>query len=146
MYESDQSEDEDNQEDMEEDADPSVGEVLDDEDEAEEQNNELTDVWEDIYGRKRDVDGNIVNEEETKSADVSNPGVGSKYVPPALRRKASGQDSDEQKRIALERLAKQIKGLLNRLAESNIHGIGRDIERFYNSNSRNDVNNTLAGK
>ena len=144
MYESDQSEDEDNQEDMEEDADASVGEVLDDE--AEEQNNELTDVWEDIYGRKRDVDGNIVNEEETKSADVSNPGVGSKYVPPALRRKASGQDSDEQKRIALERLAKQIKGLLNRLAESNIHGIGRDIERFYNSNSRNDVNNTLAGK
>ena len=145
MYESDQSEDEDNQEDMEEDADASVDDVLED-DEAEEQNNELTDVWEDIYGRKRDVDGNIVNEEETKSADVSNPGVGSKYVPPALRRKASGQDSDEQKRIALERLAKQIKGLLNRLAESNIHGIGRDIERFYNSNSRNDVNNTLAGK
>ena len=144
MYESDPSEDEDAPEDMEEDADASVDEVL--EDESEEQNNEITDVWEDIYGRKRDVDGNIVNEEETKSADVSNPGAGSKYVPPALRRKASGQDSDEQKRISLERLAKQIKGLLNRLAESNIHGIGRDIERFYNSNSRNDVNNTLAGK
>jgi len=32
----------------------------------------------------------------------------------------------------------------NRLAEFNMHGIARDIERFYNSNSRNDVNQTLA--
>ena len=46
----------------------------------------------------------------------------------------------------MQRLSRQIKGLLNRLAESNMHGIARDIERFYNSNSRNDVNQTLAGK
>ena len=32
----------------------------------------------------------------------------------------------------------------SRLAESNMIGISRDIEKFYNNNSRNDVNRTLA--
>ena len=31
-----------------------------------------------------------------------------------------------------------------RLAESNMIGISREIEKFYNSNSRNDVNRSLA--
>ena len=92
---------------------------------------------EDIYGRKRDADGNILKDEAVTDK--------SKYIPPALRNKMADLEDSEQKRIALERLSRQIKGLLNRLAESNMHGIARDIERFYNSNSRNDVNNTLAG-
>ena len=94
-------------------------------------------VKEDIYGRKRDADGNILKDETVTDK--------SKYIPPALRNKMADLEDSEQKRIALERLSRQIKGLLNRLAESNMHGIARDIERFYNSNSRNDVNNTLAG-
>ena len=97
-------------------------------------------VKEDIYGRKRDAEGNILREE------ISEPASGSsKYIPPALRNKMANVEDSEQKRLALQRLSRQIKGLLNRLAESNMHGIARDIERFYNSNSRNNVNQTLAG-
>ena len=97
------------------------------------------DYWEDIYGRKRDTKGNLVTEEVQESEEPSK----SKYVPPAMRAKLG---SSEEKSVILERLSKKIKGLLNRLAESNMHGISRDIERFYNCNSRNDVNQTLTGK
>ena len=97
-------------------------------------------VKEDIYGRKRDAEGNILRVESSEPTSGT-----SKYIPPALRNKMANLEDSEQKRLALQRLSRQIKGLLNRLAESNMHGITRDIERFYNSNSRNDVNQTLAG-
>ncbi len=74
-------------------------------------------VWEDIYGRKRDAQGNIVQ---------------TKYVPPALRAQNSKND--------LSRLEKQLKGQLNRLAESNLQSISRVIEDLYGRNSRNDMN------
>lgn len=35
-------------------------------------------------------------------------------------------------------------GLLNRLAESNMHGIATQIEELYMNNSRNDMNDTLT--
>ena len=95
--------------------------------------------WEDIYGRKRDTKGNLVTQE---SQNMEEP-LKSKYIPPAMRAKLG---SSEEKSVILERLSKKIKGLLNRLAESNMHGISRDIERFYNCNSRNDVNRTLTGE
>ena len=98
-------------------------------------------VKEDIYGRKRDAEGNILSDNHNEPTTGA-----SKYIPPALRNKMANLEDSEQKRLALQRLSRQIKGLLNRLAESNMHGIARDIERFYNSNSRNDVNQTLAGK
>ena len=100
---------------------------------------EEEDFKEDIYGRKRDVRGNIVKSSEHDSGSQT---VG-KYVPPAMRNKANLGVSEEKKK-ALERLSKQLKGLLNRLAESNMIGISREIEKFYNSNSRNDVNRSLA--
>lgn len=120
------------------DSDENQDPLEEDEDEVNEE--DLKDeVWEDIYGRKRDTKGNVIEAATTAPTET-----GSKYIPPALRLKAAGLGDSEQKRIALERLAKQIKGLLNRLAESNMIGICRDIERFYSTNSRNDVNNTLA--
>ena len=104
-----------------------------------EDHEEEEDFKEDIYGRKRDVKGNIVKSSEHDSGSQT---VG-KYVPPAMRNKANLEVSEEKKK-ALERLSKQLKGLLNRLAESNMIGISREIENFYNSNSRNDVNRSLA--
>jgi nucleolar MIF4G domain-containing protein 1 len=77
-------------------------------------------TWEDIYGRKRDADGNVVQ---------------TKYVPPAKR--------VQQGRGDLTRLEKQIKGQLNRLAESNMQGIARQIEDLFARNSRNDMNECL---
>ena len=121
------------------DDDNMLEEDLKDEDEAYENMREETEddsnEWEDIYGRKRDAEGKII---------AAEPSSGSKYVPPALRNKGDNSDEAEKKRLALEKLRKQLKGLLNRLAESNMYGISREIEKLYNSNSRNDVNNSLA--
>ncbi|KAK2586775.1 hypothetical protein KPH14_011802 [Odynerus spinipes] len=50
------------------------------------------------------------------------------------------QDNDEKK----GRLKKQLKGLLNRLAESNMHIIANQIDELYMSNSRNDMNTILS--
>merc|ERR1719158_515663 len=68
----------------------------------------------------------------------------SKYIPPAMRNKVLSTSDSEEKKIAMARLAKQLKGLLNRLAESNMHSIARDIEGFYRQFSRNDVNMTMT--
>ena len=77
-------------------------------------------TWEDIYGRKRDSQGNV---------------LATKYVPPAMRAQSEKGD--------LSRLEKQLKGQLNRLAESNMQGIARFVEDLYSKNSRNNMNATL---
>ena len=56
---------------------------------------------EDIYGRLRDEEGNIVKPTNTGA-----------YVPPARRLMMS--QGDEKKKVQLERLKKQLKGLVNR--------------------------------
>ena len=61
--------------------------------------------------------------------------VAKKYVPPALR---NLQDKSD-----LTRLEKQVKGQLNRLAESNLQSISRIIEDLYIRNSRNDMNQCM---
>lgn len=93
-------------------------------------------VWEDIYGRKRDKDGNVIQED-----------VASKYVPPHLRKvnlKSSDAEADPKRIEKLKNLKRQIKGHINRLAESNLHRISIEIENIYNSNSRNDTNTVLT--
>lgn len=81
---------------------------------------EKEETWEDIYGRKRDSHGNV---------------LATKYVPPAMRAQSGPGD--------LSRLEKQLKGQLNRLAESNLQGISRFVEGLYSKNSRNNMNATL---
>lgn len=61
-----------------------------------------------------------------------------KYIPPALR----GPPSSDAE--ALTRLKRQIQGLLNRLSESNVLTILRDVEQVYRSNPRGYVNTTLV--
>ncbi|KAI4456499.1 cell cycle control protein cwf22-related [Holotrichia oblita] len=91
------------------------------------------DTWEDIYGRLRAKDGAVIS-------DNSN-----KYIPPAIRAKMESDCSEDKKRIEkLNRLKKQIKGLLNRLAEANMHSISTQIEELYMNNSRNDMNDTIT--
>ena len=121
--ESDDSEVED--EEQSGDDDSSQDEICEGQDEVgdENVNNEETkneSTWEDIYGRKRDAQGNV---------------LATKYVPPALRGQSGSAD--------LLRLEKQLKGQLNRLAESNMQGISRFVEDLYNRNSRNNMNETL---
>ncbi|CAH1116121.1 unnamed protein product [Phaedon cochleariae] len=91
-------------------------------------------TWEDIYGRKRAKDGSII----TKKNE-------SKYIPPAMRVELERGNVEDKKRFEkLNRLKKQLKGLLNRLAERNMHSIATQIEELYMNNSRNDMNDTLT--
>lgn len=87
--------------------------------------------WEDIYGRKRNQDGNVIAET-------------TKYVPPHLRKLADAEDDDPKRIEKLMRLKKQLKGYINRLSEANMHKIATDIDGLYMQNSRNDMNNTLT--
>ncbi|CAG9129594.1 unnamed protein product [Plutella xylostella] len=93
---------------------------------ATEVNDEKPDVWEDIYGRKRDKEGNIIKEEK---------GV---YIPPHLRDKDSSSDKE------LAQLKRQIKSVLNKLAGTNLHWACTSIENLYSNNSRHSVNSCLA--
>lgn len=68
------------------------------------------DLWEDIYGRTRDKKGNIVN-------NVSSV---------TQKKLLEGTQDNNEKRC---RLKKQLKGLLNRLAESNMHIIANQVNK-----------------
>uniref|UniRef100_A0AAG5DRW4 MI domain-containing protein n=1 Tax=Anopheles atroparvus TaxID=41427 RepID=A0AAG5DRW4_ANOAO len=99
-------------------------------------------TWEDIYGRKRDKAGNVIKE--------NHAATGGKYVPPHLRAKleaetaASASSVDPKKQEKLMRLKRQLKGQINRLAESNVHRISIDLDHIYMQNARHDMNSTLA--
>lgn len=95
-------------------------------DEEEDAENNDDETWEDIYGRKRDRKGSVIQD-------------GSKYIPPGARRTSS--NVDEEKLLALRR---RLKGALNRLAEHNIHSITNQVEELYMTNSRNDMNEMLS--
>ncbi|KAI5632477.1 MIF4G domain-containing protein [Phthorimaea operculella] len=91
----------------------------------EKKSNKKPDVWEDIYGRKRDKEGNVIKEEK---------GV---YIPPHLRNKDSASDKE------LVQLKRQIKSVLNKLAGTNLHWACTSIENLYSCNSRHSVNSAL---
>ncbi|GIX75317.1 nucleolar MIF4G domain-containing protein 1 [Caerostris extrusa] len=89
-------------------------------------------VWEDIYGRLRDESGNLIKTSETTN---------NLYVPPKLRKQNGAEDeSTNEKHMRIKR---QLKGLLNRLSESNLQSICNQVEAMYLKYSRNDMNETL---
>ncbi|KAG8138768.1 hypothetical protein E2320_001564, partial [Naja naja] len=65
-----------------------------------------------------------------------------KYVPPQMR--ISEETVDSKKKEELERLKKTVKGLINRLSESNLASISGHLEELYMTNSRKDMNETLT--
>ncbi|KAF5893791.1 nucleolar MIF4G domain-containing protein 1, partial [Clarias magur] len=62
-----------------------------------------------------------------------------KYVPPHLREAANSKRKAE-----LERLKRNLKGLINRLSEPNMGSISGQVEEMYMSNSRKDMNDALT--
>uniref|UniRef100_A0A667Y6K4 Nucleolar MIF4G domain-containing protein 1 n=1 Tax=Myripristis murdjan TaxID=586833 RepID=A0A667Y6K4_9TELE len=62
-----------------------------------------------------------------------------KYVPPHLR--ATG---DDKRKAELEKLKRNVKGLVNRLSEPNMAFITGQLEDLYMSTSRKDMNDTLT--
>ncbi|XP_030385443.1 nucleolar MIF4G domain-containing protein 1 homolog [Scaptodrosophila lebanonensis] len=128
---------------QEDDEDGNAAETdTDDEEKEEEMKQKETNKYkEDIYGRRRDADGNIIPDAVEAVAAQS----GQKYIPPHQRAllAASAGTSEKQAEI-LARLRKQCKGLLNRLSEANLHKIATGIEELYMKNSRYNMNDTLT--
>ncbi|XP_019538977.3 nucleolar MIF4G domain-containing protein 1 homolog [Aedes albopictus] len=112
-----------------------VSEQDDKELEADEKDKGKPEVWEDIYGRKRDRSGNVIKEDT----------VSGKYVPPHLRARMEAESGGDAKRQEkLMRLKRQLKGQVNRLAETNVHRISIELDNLYMQNARFDMNNTLT--
>ncbi|CAL1535331.1 unnamed protein product [Lymnaea stagnalis] len=80
---------------------------------------------EDIYGRLRDSEGNII-----KPSDAGT------YIPPAKRAMMAGGHN--------EALRKRLKGLVNKVSEGTIQAISSQVETLYMDNSRADVNEALS--
>ncbi|KAK6492218.1 nucleolar MIF4G domain-containing protein 1-like isoform X1 [Huso huso] len=65
-----------------------------------------------------------------------------KYIPPHQRE--SAETNDAKRRQELERLERNVKGLLNRLTEHNMASISSQLEELYMSRSRKDMNDTVT--
>ncbi|KKA29292.1 hypothetical protein TD95_002508 [Thielaviopsis punctulata] len=92
-----------------------------------------------------DEDGEDASDNEPAAPKVrENPYVAptegrvvGKYIPPSLRKAALGISETTM------RLQRQLQGYLNRLSESNMLGILKDVEKIYADHARGDANNAL---
>ncbi|XP_043824984.1 nucleolar MIF4G domain-containing protein 1 [Dromiciops gliroides] len=82
------------------------------------------------------------SEEAEASAPNEVLSKNAKYIPPHVRR--SEETVDAKKKEELERLKKNVKGLINRLSEPNMASISGQLEELYMANSRKDMNDTLT--
>ncbi|XP_020865261.1 nucleolar MIF4G domain-containing protein 1 [Phascolarctos cinereus] len=80
------------------------------------------------------------SEDESPTNEVLSKSA--KYIPPHVRR--SEETVDAKKKEELERLKKNVKGLINRLSEPNMASISGQLEELYMANSRKDMNDTLT--
>ncbi|XP_046879340.1 nucleolar MIF4G domain-containing protein 1 [Hypomesus transpacificus] len=116
--------------------------------EEEEEEDDKMEVEDDGMHENSGSDAEEEREEEGESgSEVKAPGpkdentaclVG-KYVPPHLR-----DSGDEKRKIELQRLKRNVKGLVNRLSEANMASICSQLEALYMSSSRKDMNDTLT--
>ncbi|KAJ0022855.1 hypothetical protein NQD34_014989 [Periophthalmus magnuspinnatus] len=77
--------------------------------------------------------GTDMMEENTETPSTS------KYIPPHLRNMG-----DDKRKVELEKLKRNVKGLINRLSEPNMASISGQLEEMYMSCSRKDMNDTLT--
>ncbi|XP_061878076.1 nucleolar MIF4G domain-containing protein 1 [Entelurus aequoreus] len=110
-----------------------------DEVDASEEEVEVTSEEEAMDETQDEGDAEDINKEAMESN--SNPGAfdTGKYVPPHVRNAAGDQHKAE-----LEKLRKNVKGLVNRLSEPNMSSISGQLEALYMSCSRKDMNDTLT--
>ncbi|XP_077365507.1 nucleolar MIF4G domain-containing protein 1 [Festucalex cinctus] len=108
--------------------------------EEEEEEEEVPSEEEEVMDEEVEDESDIHDDEETEETakPISNTTTG-KYVPPHMRDAGSGQ-----RKADLEKLKKNVKGLVNRLSEPNMSSISGQLEALYMSRSRKDMNDTLT--
>uniref|UniRef100_A0A3B3BCT6 Nucleolar protein with MIF4G domain 1 n=1 Tax=Oryzias melastigma TaxID=30732 RepID=A0A3B3BCT6_ORYME len=132
-------EEEDDDEEEEEDDDEEENDMEEDEEDVSEDNGELIESDAEDEENKEELEDD--DDENTPSnlkseAVTTTPG---KYVPPQLR-----NTGDDKRKAELEKLRRNIKGLLNRLSEPNMGFICNQLNELFMSYSRKDMNDTLT--
>uniref|UniRef100_A0A3B3ZEH5 Nucleolar MIF4G domain-containing protein 1 n=1 Tax=Periophthalmus magnuspinnatus TaxID=409849 RepID=A0A3B3ZEH5_9GOBI len=89
-------------------------------------------------GDQEESDGAEEEESVASKAEDETPST-SKYIPPHLRNMG-----DDKRKVELEKLKRNVKGLINRLSEPNMASISGQLEEMYMSCSRKDMNDTLT--
>ncbi|KAA8580680.1 hypothetical protein FQN60_013638 [Etheostoma spectabile] len=115
-----------------------------DEEEAEEEKEEMEAELDESDAADSDDENEeeIVEEADTPASGSKSKTVTSsagKYVPPQLR-----GTRDDKRKAELEKLKRNVKGLVNRLSEPNMASISGQLEELYMSCSRKDMNDTLT--
>ncbi|KAM7390344.1 hypothetical protein PAMA_008493 [Pampus argenteus] len=134
--------DDENEDAQEEDDDDMID---DDDDESINDEGAEDEEMEDGLDESDAADSGDENEVDTPDAKTSGsnsetvtPAAG-KYVPPHLR-----NTGDDKRKAELEKLRRNVKGLVNRLSEPNMASISGQLEELYMSCSRKDMNDTLT--
>ncbi|KAK7881765.1 hypothetical protein WMY93_030174 [Mugilogobius chulae] len=105
-----------------------------DQDESDGEEEEVESVASEGDVEEETVDTEMIEENTEISSSSS-----SKYIPPHLRNM-----EDDKRKVELEKLKRNVKGLLNRLSEPNMASISGQLEEMYMSCSRKDMNDTLT--
>ncbi|KAM8882645.1 nucleolar MIF4G domain-containing protein 1 isoform 2-T2 [Synchiropus picturatus] len=121
--------------------DESDEEVDSDENDGNEEDNE--EDTEDEISQSNSEESEEEKDEEVETANIQTPDpvapAAGKYIPPHLR-----NIEDDKRKAELEKLKKNVKGLVNRLSEANMVFISGQLEELYMSRSRKDMNDTLT--
>ncbi|XP_034024146.1 nucleolar MIF4G domain-containing protein 1 [Thalassophryne amazonica] len=129
-------------------SDEELEDEADDEEELKENQEENHDgqVQSDTDASEDEGDEDVTKEEsESPQPNASGPVTGivssvvGKYMPPHLR-----NTGGDQRKAELEKLKRNVKGLLNRLSEPNMAWISSQLEELYMSCSRKDMNDALT--
>lgn len=117
------------------DAESSFDELMEDDIEGDEEEFSLDNSRsQSLYGDSSDSG---ISDNDEKNIPTDPPR--SKYIPPALRNTMRGQDeSDEQE------VSRRVRGLVNRITESNIEGIVTELCSMYENEGRSYVSRSLS--
>ncbi|KAH8117828.1 hypothetical protein DFH11DRAFT_1570916 [Phellopilus nigrolimitatus] len=81
-------------------------------------------------------------EQVASNDEVKRQNLESRYIPPHLRKQL---DTSDKNGLEVDvKLARLLKGLLNRMSEQNIDSILKEIEGLYRSHRRHDITSTLT--
>lgn len=131
------SSDEEEDETMEQDEALSSEEEIDESEEASDNDEDTEEVAEqskqikssDEESSDEDEQKNVDNEKQSEAKKPETPAAG-RYIPPHLRKAASGLSEQQLK------LQRTLQGLLNRLSESNLESILFEVEKCYTNYTR----------